>query len=95
MPAYIIVDAEVTDPERYAEYRKAVPPTLAEHGGRMLVRGGEWELIEGDWKPKRVIVVEFPSVEKAKSWYASPAYAAARELRRGAANLNMIVVEGV
>jgi uncharacterized protein (DUF1330 family) len=95
MPAYILVDIEVTDPERYAIYKEMAAPTLAPYGGRYIVRGGAVEQLEGDWKTNRFVVVEFPSVERAKAWLGSPEYHDARALRHAAARSKMIVVEGV
>lgn len=94
MPAYIIVDAEVTDPIKYEGYKRLTPAAIAKHGGRFLVRGGAHERLEGDWTPNRVVVLEFPSMEAAKRFYASPEYAEARAARAGAANFQAIVVEG-
>ena len=95
MPAYIIVDIEVTDPVRYATYKEMAGPTLAAYGGRYIVRGGAVEVLEGDWKPGRFVVAEFPSVEQAKAWLESPEYHDARALRHETARSKMIVVQGV
>jgi uncharacterized protein (DUF1330 family) len=95
MPAYILVQIEVTDPERYAIYKDMAGPTLANYGGRYIVRGGAVEQLEGEWKPGRLEVVEFPSVERAKAWLEGPEYREARALRHETANSKMIVVEGV
>jgi uncharacterized protein (DUF1330 family) len=95
MPAYVVVEVEVLDASRYEDYKRMVPPSLAEYGGRFLVRGGRSETLEGDWSPKRIVVVEFPSVERAKEWWASEEYAEAKALRRATARTQMIVVEGV
>ena len=94
MPAYIVVEVEVKDAERYAKYKDMVPPSLKKFGGRFVVRGGKTETLEGDWSPKRFVVVEFPSVEKAKAWWSSPEYAEAKALRQATAATKMIVVEG-
>jgi len=94
MPAYIVVEVEVEDPVRYEDYKKMVPPSLAAYGGRFLVRGGKVENLEGDWSPKRFVMVEFPSVERAKAWWDSPEYAAAKALRQATAKTQMIVVDG-
>ena len=72
-----------------------VPPSLAAYGGRFLVRGGKVENLEGDWSPKRLVMVEFPSVERAKEWWDSPEYAEAKALRQATAKTQMIVVEGL
>ena len=95
MSAYFIVDLDVTDPVGIEEYRKQVPATIAKYGGRYLVRGGDHETLEGDWRPRRVVLLEFPSVEQAKRWYDSEEYGEARKLRQGAAKLHMVAVEGV
>jgi len=95
MAAYVIVDIEITDPERYEEYRRLAAPTVAAHGGRYVVRGGAVEKLEGAWKPSRLVVLEFPSAASAREWWSSEDYRPARELRETCANADMIVVEGV
>jgi uncharacterized protein (DUF1330 family) len=95
MPAYVIVETDVTDPERYEPYREAAPPTIAAHGGRYLVRGGELAILEGDWNPSRVVVLEFDDLETAKRWYDSEEYGEARKLRQDAAKLHMVAVAGI
>jgi uncharacterized protein (DUF1330 family) len=95
MSAYFIVDLEVTDPVGIEEYRKQVPATIAKYGGRYLVRGGKHETLEGDWHPRRVIVLEFPSVEQAKRWYDCEEYRGPKALRFKTARTNLILVEGV
>jgi uncharacterized protein (DUF1330 family) len=95
MPAYIVVEVEVNDPVRYENYKKMVPPSLEPFGGRFLVRGGETETLEGDWAPKRLVIVEFPSLEKAKAWWDSPEYAEAKALRQATAKTQMIVASGL
>ena len=94
MPAYIVVEVEVEDPVRYEDYKKMVPPTLAAYGGRFLVRGGKVENLEGDWSPKRFVMLEFPSVDQAKAWWGSSEYAEAKALRQATAKSQLIVVEG-
>ena len=95
MPALIIVDIEVLDPGPYEDYKRLASASIAAHGGRYLVRGGRSEVLDGDWTPKRLVVLEFDSVEKAKAWRASPEYAEAKKVRERCARSNMIVVEGV
>ncbi len=95
MPAYLILDIHVVDPEEYAAYRERAPATLEAYGGRYLVRGGEHEVVEGDWDPERVVVVEFPSVERAREWYRSPEYQEIVEMRKRAAPSRMVLVQGV
>ena len=92
--AYIIAEVEVTDPETFEEYRKLVPPTIEAFGGRYAVRGGAVDSLEGDWQPKRMVVIEFDDVERAKAWHGSELYAPAKALREASANTRMIVVEG-
>jgi len=95
MPAYVIVDIEVTDPARYEEYKKQAPSALAAYGGKFLARGGRVETLEGNWTPKRLVVLEFTSAARAKEWLNSPEYRSARQLRHKTARTNMVVVEGV
>jgi len=94
MAGYVVVQVDVKDPVRYADYRAMVLPTLAKYGGRFIVRGGKTETLEGDWAPKRFVIVEFPTVEQAKAWWASPEYAEAKALSQATAETQMIVVEG-
>ena len=95
MAGYIIVQVNIHDADKFAIYRDMVPPTLEAYGGRYLIRGGEWETLEGDWNPHRVVVIEFDSVEKAKAWWSSEEYAPAKLLREESTDSTMIVVEGV
>ena len=92
---YLVVEAKVTDPEAYARYRTLAATAVAQFGGRYLVRGGPAEILEGPWTaPERLVIIEFDSVEQVKAFYDSPAYRAARAERAGAAEMNMLVVEG-
>ena len=95
MPAYIVVEVEVQNPDRYENYKAMVPASLEAYGGRFLVRGGKVETLEGEWARKRFVMVEFPSVEKAKAWWNSDEYADAKALRQATAKTQMIAVEGV
>jgi uncharacterized protein (DUF1330 family) len=95
MPAYVIVEVDVSDPEQYTRYQAAVPASLEANGGRFLARGGETATLEGDWRPKRIVVLEFEDLEAAKRWYDSPEYLEARAAREGAATMRMIAVTGV
>jgi uncharacterized protein (DUF1330 family) len=95
MSAYIVVEVEVQDQDRYENYKQMVPPSLAAYGGRFIVRGGEVEMLEGEWMPKRLVIVEFPSAERAKEWWASEEYAEAKALRQATARSQLIVVTGV
>jgi uncharacterized protein (DUF1330 family) len=94
MKAYIIVDVEITDPARYDEYKKLTPASLVPYGGKFIVRGGQTETLEGEWKPGRIVVLEFPSLEKAKAWWSSDGYAPAKAIRQSASHAKLIVVEG-
>jgi uncharacterized protein (DUF1330 family) len=95
MPALIIVDIEVLDPVLYEDYKRLASASIAAHGGTYLVRGGASEVLDGDWTPRRLVVLRFDSVEKAKTWRASPEYAEAKKVRERCARANMIVVEAV
>ena len=95
MAAYVIVDIAVTDSVGYEEYRKLAPPIVAAYGGRYLARGGKTETLEGDWSPKRLVILEFESAERAKAWLNWPEYRAPRQLRNRTTKTNMVVVEGV
>ena len=95
MSALIIVDIEVTDPVRYEDYKRLASAAIAAHGGRYLVRGGTSEVLDGEWTPRRLVVLQFDSVAKAKAWRDSPEYAEAKKVREDCARVNMVVVEGV
>ena len=95
MAAYLIVNIDVEDPKKYAEYVKVVPAAIAAYGGKYLVRGGAAEKLEGDWEPRRVVVLEFESMEKARQWWDSDEYRGPKELRRSASTGNIILVEGL
>ena len=95
MAAYVVVQVEVKDPQRYEGYKSMVMPTLQPYGGRFIVRGGKVHPMEGTWTPKRFVIVEFPSVEQAKAWWASPEYAEAKALRQATAESQLIIVEGL
>ena len=83
MPAYVVVETDVTDPERYEQYKAAAPAAIAAAGGRYLVRGGELAVFEGDWQPSRLVVLEFEDLAAARRWYASECSALARGGRAG------------
>ena len=95
MAAYVIANVEVLDPVRYEEYRRAVPATIAARGGRYLARGGAVTVLEGDCEPSRLVIVEFPSVEQAKQWWACDEYAELKKLRQATTRSSLVVVEGV
>lgn len=93
-PAYMVVDARSSDPERMVEYRKLAQVAVAAYGGRYLVRGAAYETLEGCWQPQRLVVLEFPSMEAGRKFYESPEYIAAREARAGVSDFDMLLVEG-
>jgi uncharacterized protein (DUF1330 family) len=95
MPAYVIIETDIHDPEQYERYKAASPAAVAGGGGRFLARGGELAVLEGDWDPTRIVVLEFPDLDAAKRWYESPGYQEVKQLRDGAASLRMVAVEGV
>ena len=95
MPAYVIVETDVHDPEQYERYKAASPGAVHAGGGRFVVRGGELAVLEGDWQPTRLVILEFEDLEAAKRWYESPEYQEAKALRDGAANLRMVAVQAL
>jgi uncharacterized protein (DUF1330 family) len=95
MAAYLIAEVEVTDPAAYEEYRKRVPATIEQYGGRYLVRGGATESKEGGWAPGRLVILEFASMEQARRWYDSPEYTPARAIRQRASKSKLIFAEGL
>ena len=95
MSAYIIVDVKIHDPKRYEDYKQLTPGSLAPFDGKFIVRGGAAETLEGDWQPGRMVVLEFPSLEKAKAWWSSDGYAPAKALRQATATTQMIIGPGV
>lgn len=95
MKAYVIVDVDMHDPVLYDEYRKLTPGSLIPFQGKFIVRGGATETLEGDWQPRRIVVLEFPSRELAKGWWSSDEYSHAKSLRQRAAYTKMLIVEGV
>ena len=95
MSAFVIALVDVTDPVRYEGYRQMVLPTITAYDGRFVARGGRTEVLEGAWTPRRLVIVEFPSLERAKAWWASPEYAEAKALRQATSEGTLIVVEGV
>ena len=95
MAAYIIVDVTIHNAEHYEGYKKLTPASIAAYDGKFIVRGGKTETLEGDWQPGRFVVLQFPSVERAKEWWASEEYATAKSIRQANAETKMILVEGL
>jgi len=95
MPAYVIADVrEARDADALAEYRRGNTEAVARHGGRFIARGGEIELLEGEWDTRRIVVIEFPDMDAARAWYESGHYAPLKALRQSASDTNIILVEG-
>lgn len=95
MPAYVVVDIEIRDAATYEEYRRLAPPSIAAYGGRYVARGGATTTLEGEWRPTRLVILEFPTAEQARAWWSSPEYAAAKALRQSCASADMVLVEGL
>ena len=95
MPAYVIVEVSIQIPTEYEEYKKLTPAAIAAFDGRFVVRGGQTKTLEGDWKPERIVVLEFPTIERANEWWNSDLYNKAKEIRQRASTTKMIIVEGL
>jgi uncharacterized protein (DUF1330 family) len=95
MSAYVIVEIEVVDPVGFDEYRKRVVPIVEKWGGKYIAVSDRVETLEGDWKPKRIVVIEFPSVEQAKEWFGCEEYQEPSKIRHRTAKTNMVLVEGM
>lgn len=95
MPAYLVANVEITDPAGYEEYKKGVPATIAAYGGRYLTRAGATEVLEGDWAPRRMVILEFPDMARLKAWYGSPEYRPLLEVRKRTAKSSLVAVEGI
>lgn len=95
MPAYVIAEVTVRDEATYARYRELAPPSIYAYGGKYLARGGTTETLTGTWRPTRVVILEFPTLERAREWWNSPEYAAAKTLREASADADIIVTDGL
>lgn len=95
MPAYVFVNVDVKDAENYPRYIQAAPDSIALYGGRYLARGGRSEKVEGEWEPKRVVILEFPTYEQARAWWDSEEYREPKAMRQRCAETNMIFVDGM
>lgn len=95
MPAYLIANIDVSDPAGFETYRTLVAPTIAAAGGRYRVRGGNVTVLEGQWQPKRLVVLEFDSMASALEWYESDEYATAKAIRQRTTRSDVVVVEGL
>jgi uncharacterized protein (DUF1330 family) len=95
MAAYVVLDIEVTDPDKFARYRELAPAAIAACGGRYIARGGASEVMEGTRVPNRIVILEFPTMDKAKAWLESSEYREARALRQDSATTNAFVTQGL
>jgi uncharacterized protein (DUF1330 family) len=95
VPAYVIANVRIEEPVRYEDYKRMVPGTLAAFGGRFIARCGKVDVLEGDWRPERLVILEFPSVERARAWWNSPEYAEARSLRQATSTGTLLILEGL
>jgi uncharacterized protein (DUF1330 family) len=95
MTAYMIVDLDVHDADGFQEYRTGVPALIAKHGGEYLVRGGEFEVIEGTWQPRRLVLFRFPDRQAIRSFFDDPEYAELKALRHRTCDTNVVAVDGV
>jgi uncharacterized protein (DUF1330 family) len=95
MPAYVVANIDVHDKDGYEEYKKLAPASIAQYGGRYLARGGTCEVLEGEWTPKRLVILEFPTAARAREWWASTEYAPASAIRRKTAEGDLVVIEGL
>ena len=95
MAAYLVVNVTVKDAKRYEDYKPRASASIAQFGGKYLARGGHSEALEGNWKPNRMVILEFPSAEKAKQWWSSTEYAEAKAIRQSCAYAELVVVEGL
>ena len=95
MSAYVVVNVSVHEAEPYAQYRAMAPPTIAVYGGRYIARGGATEVKEGDWRPERLVILEFPDVASAEAWWNSPEYAPAKALRQSCADAQLVITAGI
>ena len=95
MPAYLVVHVDVHDPARYEEYKAMAPASIQQYGGRYLTRGGAKEVLEGEWEPQRLVLLEFPSMEQARAFYRSPEYAEALALRHATATSSVVLLDGL
>lgn len=95
MSAYIVVNVTVKDPKRYEDYKILAPASIEQYGGKYLARGGRSESLEGSYKPNRMVILEFPNVDRAKAWWASTEYAKAKSIRQSCSEADLVVIEGL
>jgi uncharacterized protein (DUF1330 family) len=95
MAAYVLAEIEIVNPEGYTEYTKAVPATIAQHGGKFLHRGGRIDVLEGEWPQRRRVIIEFPSMDAARAWYDSPEYEKPKAMRKANSNGRLLILDGI
>jgi uncharacterized protein (DUF1330 family) len=95
MPAYVLAEIEIINPDGYKEYTKVVPATIEQYGGKFLHRGGEITKFEGEWPERRRVLLEFPSVDAAKKWWDSSEYAKPKEMRKAASKGRLLLLHGL
>jgi uncharacterized protein (DUF1330 family) len=95
LSAYVIANVTVKDPARYEDYRRLVTPTVEKFGGRFVARGGAIEVLEGEWRPSRLVILEFPSMDRAREWWSSPEYSEAKAIRQATSEGTLVILEGV
>jgi uncharacterized protein (DUF1330 family) len=95
MPAYVLAEIEITNPEGYKEYTAHVPATIAQYGGRFVVRGGKATALEGEWPERRRVLIEFPTADAARQWFDSPEYEKPKEMRRANSKGRLLLLEGI
>ena len=95
MAAYVIVEILITDPEIYETYKLMAPESVAAHDGNYIVRGGATAILEGDWEPERIVVLEFPTADRAREWWHSEMYSKLKVIRQQSTTTKMILVEGI
>jgi uncharacterized protein (DUF1330 family) len=91
--AYVIANVTVHDAEAYRAYTALTPKTIADHGGRFIARGGDVDVLEGEWRPSRLVIIEFPSIEAARAWYTSPEYEEAKEIRLAHSDTELVLTD--
>jgi uncharacterized protein (DUF1330 family) len=95
MAAYVVVNITIRDPVRYEDYKRLAAPTVTAYGGRYVARGGKVDVREGGWSPSRLVILEFPDVERARAWWDSPEYAPAKAIRQSCADTQLVITEGI
>jgi uncharacterized protein (DUF1330 family) len=95
MAVYLIINVDVKDPSAYEQYKAKVPALTRKHGGEYLVRGGNYQVLEGDWQPSRLVLIRFPDKKSVEAFFSDPEYQPLKHLRRRVANTDIVMVEGV